>query len=129
MERTVPRSASDEIDLYLRTIYSLLKSSTEVKVRSLEEVHAGINSSLHPNARKSTIDASAFIYSILRLPNCISHVSSIVLGQSASLFARYGYTDIESWEPVSARRVAAAVITTANKPWHASSPRVPTSKM
>jgi hypothetical protein len=103
MERTVPRSASDEIDLYLRTIYSLLKSSTEVKVRSLEEVHAGINSSLHPNARKSTIDASAFIYSILRLPNCISHVSSIVLGQSASLFARYGYTDIESWEPVSAR--------------------------
>ncbi|MEN6570365.1 MAG: hypothetical protein ABFD24_00815 [Anaerolineaceae bacterium] len=103
MERTVPRSASDEIDLYLRTIYSLLKSTTEVKVRSLEEVHAGINSSLHPYARKSTLDASAFIYSILRLPDCISHVSSIVLGQSASLFARYGYEDIESWEPVSAR--------------------------
>ena len=41
MERTVPKSASDEIDLYLRTIYSLLRSSTEVQIRTLEEVHAG----------------------------------------------------------------------------------------
>ena len=103
MERTVPRSASDEIDLYLRTIYSLLKSTTEVKIRSLEEVHAGINSSLHPDARKSTLDASAFIYSLLRLPDCISRVTSIVLGQSASVFSRFGYDAIESWEPVSAR--------------------------
>lgn len=103
MERTVPRSASDEIDLYLRTIYSLLKSTTEVKIRSLEEVHAGINSSLHPDARKSTLDASAFIYSMLRLPDCISRVTSIVLGQSASVFSRFGYDAIESWEPVSAR--------------------------
>lgn len=103
MERTVPRSASDEIDLYLRTIYSLLKSTTEVKIRSLEEVHAGINSSLHLNARSSSLDTSAFIYSLLRLPECISKVKSIVLGQSASVFARYGYTEIESWEPVSAR--------------------------
>ena len=103
MERTVPRSASDEIDLYLRTIYSLLKSSTEVKVRSLEEVHAGMNSSLHVYSRSSSVDVSAFIYSILRLPDCITRVSSIVLGQSASLFFRYGYEDIENWEPVSAR--------------------------
>jgi len=103
MERTVPRSASDEIDLYLRTIYSLLKSTTEVKIRSLEEVHAGINSSLHPDARKTTLDASAFIYTLLRLPDCISRVTSIVLGQSASVFSRFGYNAIESWEPVSAR--------------------------
>ena len=39
MERTVPKSATDEIDLYLRTIYSLLRSTTEVQVRTLEEVH------------------------------------------------------------------------------------------
>lgn len=103
MERTVPRSASDEIDLYLRTIYSLLKSTTEVKVRSLEEVHAGINSSLHPFARKTGLDASAFIYSILRLPDCIRQVKSVVLGQSAPVFIRYGYSDVENWEPVSAR--------------------------
>ncbi len=30
MERTVPRTDSDEIDLYVRTYYSLLRSSGEV---------------------------------------------------------------------------------------------------
>jgi len=103
MERTVPKSASDEIDLYLRTIYSLLRSSTEVQIRTLEEVHAGMNSLLHPDARKISPDTSAFIYSSLRLPACISDVRSIVLGQSGAVFARQGYKDVESWQQVSAR--------------------------
>jgi hypothetical protein len=103
MERTVPKSASDEIDLYLRTIYSLLRSSTEVQIRTLEEVHAGMNSSLHPDARKVTLDTSAFIYTSLRLPECITEVNSIVLGQTGQVFARQGYPDVESWQLVSAR--------------------------
>lgn len=100
MERTVPKSASDEIDLYIRTIYSLLRSTTEVKIRSLEEVHANMNSSLHTDARRETPDTSAFIYSTLRLPPCISEINSIVLGQSSLVFARNGYQDIENWQPV-----------------------------
>lgn len=103
MERTVPKSATDEIDLYLRTIYSLLRSTTEVQIRTLEEVHASVNSSLHPDARKSTPDISAFIYASLRLPACITDVSSIVLGQSAPLFIRHGYPDVERWQLVTAR--------------------------
>lgn len=103
MERTVPKSASDEIDLYIRTIYSLLRSTTEVPIRSLEEVHAGINSALHPNARQETPDASAFIYSLLRLPFCITEVSTIVLGQSSLVFARHGYLDVECWQQVSSK--------------------------
>lgn len=103
MERTVPRSASDEIDLYLRTIYSLLRSTTEVQIRSLEEVHAGMNSSLHPDARDETPDLSAFIYSSLRLPACITSVQSIVLGQSAPVFAREGYPEVERWTLVYAK--------------------------
>ncbi len=103
MERTVPKSATDEIDLYLRTLYSLLRSSTEVQIKTLEEVHAGMNSSLHPDARKTTLDTSAFVYSTLRLPACIVDVRSIVLGQSAPVFARHGYPDVESWQRVSAK--------------------------
>ena len=103
MERTVPKSATDEIDLYLRTIYSLLRSTTEVQIRTLEEVHAGMNSLLHPDARKATPDTSALIYSSLRLPACVTEVRSVVLGQSAPLFTRHGYTDVESWQLVSAR--------------------------
>ena len=103
MERTVPRLATDEIELYLRTVYSLLRSTTEVKIRTLEEVHAGINSSMHLDARKPTPDTSAFIYAILRLPDCIREVKSIILGQSASVFAHHGIINVESWQSVSAR--------------------------
>jgi hypothetical protein len=103
MERTVPKSASDEIDLYLRTIYSLLRSSTEVQLRTLEEVHARMNSSLHPDARKNSPDTSAFIYALLRLPSCIAQVKSIVLGQSKPVFSRQGYPDVESWKQVFAK--------------------------
>jgi hypothetical protein len=103
MERTVPSTASDEIDLYLRTMYSLLRSTNEVQLRTLEEVHAGMNSSLHPDARKSTPDTSAFIYSLLRLPDCMPDVGLVVLGQSTSVFNQHGYANVEKWEPVSAR--------------------------
>lgn len=102
MERTVPRTASEEIELYLRTIYSLLRTTAEIQIRTLEEVHAGTNSSLHPNARKQSPDMSAFIYGLLRLPPCIFDVRLVILGQSDEVFSRHGYTNITSWEPVSA---------------------------
>lgn len=103
MERTVPSTASDEIELYLRTFYSLLRSSSEVQVRTLEEVHAGMNSLLHPDARKEIPDMSAFIYSVLRLPDCMPDVRSVVLGQSQEVFVQHGYKDLNSWQMVSAR--------------------------
>lgn len=103
MERTVPSTASDEIALYLRTIYSLLRSTAEVQIRTLEEAHANMQSSLHPNARQPSPDASAFIYSLLRLPDCMPDVRSVILGQSAAVFYQHGYKDFERWQPVSAR--------------------------
>lgn len=103
MERTVPSTASEEIELYLRTIYSLLRSTTEVQIRTLEEVHTATNSLLHPGARGETPDVSAFIYSMLRLPDCIPQVQTVLLGQSSDVFLRHGYEGIENWQPVSAR--------------------------
>jgi hypothetical protein len=102
MERTVPSTASEEIELYQRTYYSLLRSSSDVYIRSLEEAHAGMKSVLHPNARESTPDMSAFLYSLLRLPQCIHQVERIVLGQSNGVFSKSGYGDIETWESVIA---------------------------
>lgn len=103
MERTVPTRASEEIDLYIRTIYSLLKSTTRVRIRTLEEVHAGMNSSLHPLARQDTPDISSFIYANLRLPECITNVKTVLLGQSATVFNQSGYSSIDQWEEVSAK--------------------------
>lgn len=103
MERIVPRTASDEIDLYLRTIYSLLRSTTDVQIRSLEEVHAGTHSLLHPDARKQSPDMSAFIYSLLRLPTCMLNVETVILGQSFQVFRQHGFNGVDQWQQAFAR--------------------------
>jgi len=103
MERTTPIRSSEEIDLYLRTIYSLLRSTNEVYIRTLEGVHASMDSSLHMHAIGDQPDTSALIYSLLRLPSIITKVKHVILGQSSSSFTEYGYADIESWEEVSAK--------------------------
>ena len=103
MERTVPTRATEEIDLYIRTMYSLLRTTTPVRIRSLEEVHAGMNSSLHPHAREEFPDVSSFVYSYLRLPECLPNVKAVLLGQSESLFEQSGYPNIEHWTEVAAR--------------------------
>jgi hypothetical protein len=100
MERTVPSTASEEIELYQRTYYSLLRSSSDVQIRSLEEAHAGIKSLLHPNARESAPDFSAFLYCLQRLPECVHQVDLVVLGQSIGVFSKAGYEKLESWEQV-----------------------------
>lgn len=102
MERTVPKAATEEIDLYLKTVYSLLRSTTEIQIRTLEEVHAGMISLLHPNARSTEPDISAFIYCLLRLPECMPDVHVVILGQSASVFDQNGIFHVEDWQKVSA---------------------------
>jgi hypothetical protein len=102
MERTVPEVASEEIELFLRTTYSLLRASTDVRIRSLEEAHAGMNSLLHQLARSQEVDMSAFIYSLLRLPPVMPRVELVLLGQSFETFAEFGLRGIETWTEVSA---------------------------
>jgi hypothetical protein len=103
MERTVPSTESEEIELYLRTYYSLLRSTAEVQIRTLEEAHMGMNSLLHPDVRKPFPDLSAFIYCLLRLPQEIEKVQLVILGQSYTVFYRAGFEDIGTWVQVSAQ--------------------------
>ena len=102
MERTVPSTASEEIELYQRTYYSLLRSTAEVQIRTMEEAHARMNSLLHPDARRDAPDMSALVYSILRLPSNMHNVQLVVLGQSPEIFERKGFGDVESWQQVFA---------------------------
>src|SRR4051812_36154802 len=53
VDRQPPRTTSNEIDLYIRTYYSLLRSSGDVRVRSFEEAHVWSSSSLHAGAQGS----------------------------------------------------------------------------
>lgn len=102
MDRTPPIAYSEEIELYVRTYYSLLRSSEPIRVRSLEETHAAMNSSLHQQAEGAEIDVSALAYSALRLPICIAQTKLMLMGQMEDVFRRAGY-EVESWQPVRAR--------------------------
>ncbi len=102
MDRTPPAAKSDEIELYIRTYYSLLRSSGPVRIRSLEETHMGMRSNLHHLADSPDLDISALVYSALRLPEQIVDTHLMVMGQMEDVFAREGYA-IETWKPVRAR--------------------------
>lgn len=102
MLRTVPNTGNDEINLYIRTIYSLLRSSDAIKIEALEESHKGISSSLHIHARDLQIDISALVYTTLRLPAVIRQTRIVVLGQSSADFRRAGFGNVETWQRVYA---------------------------
>jgi hypothetical protein len=102
MDRTTPVAHSEEIELYIRTYYSLLRSSGPVRVRSLEETHVAMNSSLHQQADSPDVDVSALAYCAGRLPECMPHTQLMIMGQMDDVFRRAGYR-VEQWQPVRAR--------------------------
>ncbi len=102
MLRTVPETINEEVDLYIRTYYSLLRSSQAIRVRSLEDTHAGTHASLHPKADDPEPDVSTLVYAATRLPTCIYKVKLVLLGQSDEVFLRRAGVDISDWHRVFA---------------------------
>lgn len=102
MDRAIPSPGNEEIELYIRTYYSLLRSSGAVRVRSLEETHAGMRSSLHAQAEDPLPDIAAFTYAFLRLPPSIFQANLVLLGQSEEVFDRRGYQNVAQWQEVEA---------------------------
>lgn len=103
MDRTVPKTGSEEIELFIRTYYSLLRSTHPIQIQTLTESHMGMESSLHIKARAAEPDVSALIYASLRLPPCILQTDLLVLGQSEEVFIAAGYRDVTTWTRVAAR--------------------------
>ncbi len=102
MIRTVPETTGEGIELYIRTYYSLLRSSGDIRIRSLEETHEGMGSSLHLKAESAEFDAGAFIYAAMRLPRVMNEVKRVVMGQSEEVFMRGGLRDLGQWQRVDA---------------------------
>ncbi len=90
-----------EVEMYIRTYQTLLRSSGEVGLKALVQAHYNIDSVLHPEARSNVPDMSAFIYAVLRLPTAVLQCSRVLLGQSEDVFAQAGY-QVEHWHAVTA---------------------------
>ncbi|MFL5735115.1 MAG: DUF6909 family protein [Chloroflexia bacterium] len=93
-------ASKQDVELYIRTYTTMLRSSGEVKIKALEQAHLNADSALHVNARDRAPDMSAFFYCVQRLPECIMHVRRVLMGQSADVFHKHGF-DVEQWEPVT----------------------------
>ncbi|NDJ54567.1 MAG: hypothetical protein GYB68_15985 [Chloroflexi bacterium] len=102
MERTVPKTESDQIELYSRTYYSLLRSTGEIAIDALVETHTNMDSLLHVHAADPFPDVAAFSYTTLRFPSCIIHTRLVVLGQRSTVFESHGFP-VTEWQPVAAR--------------------------
>lgn len=102
MDRQRPDTTSNEIELYIRTYYSMLRSTGEVRVRSFEEPHSFSKSSLHLGARQLAADVSAFGYAAMRLPEVMPEVRRIVLSQSEEQFGNFGYP-VRDWQRLTTR--------------------------
>jgi hypothetical protein len=90
-----------DVELYIRTYNTLLRSSGEISLKALVQAHYNIDSSLHPDARSPYPDMSALIYSILRLPVSIIHCTHVLLGQSEEVFLEQGFP-VNTWHGVTA---------------------------
>ena len=101
-EPTRPPPGQEDVELYIRTYNTLLRSSGEIPIKALEEVHANSGSSLHPGAHQRTPDMSALIYALLRLPAEIMGTRRVVLGQAHEIFVRHGFGSIDRWRQTSA---------------------------
>ncbi len=104
MKREPPRAPGDEIEVYIRTYTSLLRSSGEVPVRAFEEAHEYSDASLHAGAREPRPDIAAFAYAAARLPAQVAFARIVVMGQSHEQFEGAGYAVREAgWTRVTTR--------------------------
>src|SRR5919198_3011358 len=90
------------VELYVRTYVTMLQSSGEIKIDSLEQAHIGMDSVLHPLAGQPVLDMGALIYSVRRLPAVMTRCRRVLLGQSAHGFRTVLGEDILGWERVKA---------------------------
>lgn len=91
------------IEKHIHTYRTLLRSSGDIYLRTLEDSHAAMESNLHQQADSEEVDMAAFFYSVMRLPNCIDRVKRVVMGQNEEAFRKNDLDNIFHWQQVSAR--------------------------
>jgi hypothetical protein len=90
------------VELYVRTYTTMLQSSGDIKIDSLEHAHLAMGSVLHPLAAEPQVDMGALLYAVRRLPGTIVRCRRVVMGQSPQGFKAVLGADILSWQAVKA---------------------------
>ncbi|HEX2037041.1 MAG TPA: hypothetical protein VHS99_22915 [Chloroflexota bacterium] len=97
-----PKAGKDDVELYVRTYSTILRSSGDVKLRALLAAHIQVRSSLHPGAGEAAPDAGALIYAAQRLPDAVARVNRVILGQEGERFRALLGPEVSRWSRVEA---------------------------
>ena len=102
-EAESPRTGTrDDVELYVRTYSTVLRTSGEVHLRAFQRAHVNVCPSLHAGAGRDEPDAGALIYAANRLPAEIARVERVVLGQLPEHFEQGLGAKLDRWTPVQA---------------------------
>jgi hypothetical protein len=99
-EATSP--GEEQVELYVRTYRSVLRSSGEIRLQVFERAHLEMESSLHPLAREERLDSGALLYALHRLPPVVLELEHVCLGQSPDQLLHWRGSLPEDWLPVVA---------------------------
>jgi hypothetical protein len=102
-KRSMDSGKTSALEEYLRAYSEHEHLPAMLRVSDLESRHSSFCSSLHRRSRSREPDVSAFLYAALRLPDCISRVSRVVLGPAEDVFAEAGFQGVENWVQVQSR--------------------------
>jgi hypothetical protein len=90
-----------EVDLFVRSYGTLLRSTGEVRVAGLLEPYLAMEPTLHVRARDPRPDAAALTYVGLRLPPSMPNVRLVLLSTSIEAIQSRGI-DLTNWQPQTA---------------------------
>ena len=92
----------EQVELYVRTYKSVLRSSGEIRLQVLERAHLEMESSLHPLAGQERLDSGALLYALHRLPPVVLELEHVCLGQSPDQLLHSRGSRPDDWLPVVA---------------------------
>jgi len=92
----------EQVELYVRTYLTVLRSSGEIRLQALERVHLGMESSLHPLGGQPQLDSGALLYALHRLPPVVLEMEHVRLGQSPDQLLHADDSIPSEWMPVAA---------------------------
>lgn len=97
-----PGPGEEQVELYVRTYRSILRSSGEIRLQALERAHLGMDSSLHPLGTRQELDSGALLYALHRLPPVVLELEHVCLGQAPDQLLHFGGSEPADWLPVVA---------------------------
>jgi hypothetical protein len=92
----------EDVELYVRTYSTVLRTSGEVRLRAFERAHTNVHPSLHGGASRAQPDTGALIYAVNRLPAVAGAVGQVVLGQLPERFGQALGRPLDDWLAVQA---------------------------